>query len=120
MSRARMSTDFQQIRIELVRRARNRQLRSFDFTPKEPAVWRPTQVINPECGIPFSDTSAWHFIADQVEAGCHIQQVTLRKPPGVIAYEIFLPGAESQPAIYVKVCLRGNRILGRSFHNSTR
>jgi hypothetical protein len=115
-----MSNTLEQIRKEIVRCARDRSLRSFEFSSKEPVVWKPTEVINPECGIPFTDISAWHYIADCVEAGCVIQQVILRKPPGAIGYEIHLPGADGQPQIYVKVCLRQDKITGRSFHNSTR
>jgi hypothetical protein len=120
LPRRQMATDLAEVRRDIIRRARNPNLRSFAFSASEPSVWKPTEVTNPECGIPFSDVSAWHFIANQVEALCDLTAVTLRKPPGMVAYEMLLPGAHAQPAIYVKICLKGDRILGRSFHNSTR
>jgi hypothetical protein len=92
----------------------------FEFTPEEPVVWKPTEVLNPTCDLPFTDISAWHFIADQLEAGCAVQVVILRKPPNELGYEMRFPGAARQPQIYVKVRLHGHRIIGRSFHNSTR
>ena len=95
-----------EIRLELIRRARDKK--------------RPTEVLNPECNIPFTDISAWHFVADRLEEGCAVAIVILRKPPDKIGYEMRLPGSLGQPQIYVKVRLHGNRIIGRSFHNSTR
>ncbi len=92
----------------------------FEFTPEEPVVWKPTEVLNPTCNLPFTDISAWHFIADQLEAGCAVHVVILRKPPNELGYEMRFPGATRQPQIYVKVRLHGHRIIGRSFHNSTR
>jgi hypothetical protein len=107
-------------RLELIRRARDKKLRSFEFTAEEPVVWKPTEVLNPSCDLPFTDISAWHFIADQLEAGCAVQVVTLQKPPNELGYEMRFLGASRQPQIYVKVRLHGRRIIGRSFHNSTR
>jgi hypothetical protein len=116
-ARSEMSAE---TRLELIRRARDKRLRSFEFTSEEPTVWKPTEVLNPNCEFPFTDLSAWHFIADQLEAGCAVQVVKLRKPPNELGYEMRFPGASGQPQIYVKVRLHGHRIIGRSFHNSTR
>jgi hypothetical protein len=107
-------------RVELVRRARDKKLRTFEFDPDEPVVWKPTEVLNPSCDLPFTDISAWHFIADQIEAGCSVEVVILRKPPDELGYEMRFQGAPHQPQIYIKVRLHGKRIVGRSFHNSTR
>jgi hypothetical protein len=109
-----------ELRRELIRRARDKKLRLVEFTSEEPTVWNPTQVINPECGIPFTDISAWHFIADQLEGGCLIEPIVLEKPPGETAYFIRVPGAMGQPRIYAKVRLHKQKIIGRSFHNDTR
>ena len=109
-----------ELRQEIARRARTKQLRSFDFCREEPVVWKPTEVINPDCGICFTDITAWHFIADRVEQGCAIYEVMLRKPPGAIGYELHLPGVPGSPGIYVKFRLIQNGIRGRSFHNSTK
>jgi hypothetical protein len=115
-----MADEFEWIRPEIVRCARDRRLRTSDFTLEEPVVWKPYEVINPQCGIPFTDITAWHFIADQIEQGCPIAEIVLKKPPGEIGYELQILGAEGCPAIYVKIRIKHGRILGRSFHNSTR
>lgn len=108
------------LRQEIARRARSRQLRRFDFCRDEPVVWKPTEVVNPESGICFTDTTAWHFIADRVEEGCDMYEVELRKPSGALAYELHLSGAPGCPPIYIKFRLVQNEIRGRSFHNSTK
>jgi len=99
-----------EIRLELIRRARDKKLRSFEFDLDEPVVWKPTEVLNPNCDLPFTDISAWHFIAEQLESGCSVEVVTLRKPPNELGYEMRFPGALRQPQIYVKVRLHGKRI----------
>lgn len=104
----------------MVRRARDKRFRFVEFDPEEPSVWNPTQVLNPDCGIPFTDITAWHYIADQLEAGCAVLKVYLRLPPGETGYELRLRGAPGQAEIYVKVRLHRDKIKGRSFHNSTR
>lgn len=104
----------------MIRRARDKRLRFVEFDPREPCVWNPTQVLNPESGLPFTDISAWHYIAEQLEAGCEVSIVSLRLPPGETGYELLLSGASGQPKIYIKVRLYRDKIKGRSFHNSTR
>lgn len=100
----------------MVRRARDKKLRTFLL---EPTVWNPTQVLDPESNIPFTDITAWHFIADQLESGCDVQAVELHRPRGEIGYVMLFQGAPGCPRIYVKVRLHKHRIIGRSFHNST-
>jgi hypothetical protein len=109
-----------ELRAEMVRRARDKRFRFVEFDDLEPCVWNPTQVLNPTSGIPFTDITAWHFIADQLEAGCMVSTVRLRVPPGDTGYEFYFQGAAGQPDIYVKVRLHRDKIKGRSFHNSTR
>jgi hypothetical protein len=109
-----------ELRMEIARRARDKNRRRFDFCREEPVVWKPTEVVNPECGLCFTDIGAWHFIADQVERGCDIYEVELRKPPQTTGYELHLPGAPGNPPIYIKFRLVQREIRGRSFHNSTR
>jgi hypothetical protein len=104
----------------MIRRARDKRLRKFAFTEGQPVVWNPTQVINPECGIPFTDITAWHFIADQLESGCKVKTIVLENPPGAAAHEVILPGATGHGRIYIKLQLHHRFILGRSFHISTR
>jgi hypothetical protein len=109
-----------ELRAELARRARDRKSRFVEFDSEEPTVWNPTQVLHPECGIPFTDITAWHYIAEQLDKGCDVTQVCLRKPAGHIGYELDLEGAAGHPRIHVKVRLYKDKIKGRSFHNSTR
>jgi hypothetical protein len=109
-----------EVRREMARRARDKKLRIDEHTPEDPTVWNPTQVLNPECGIPFTDITAWHFIADQLDLGCSVRIVELDKPKGAAGYEMSFQGFAGQPRIYVKVRLHKHRIIGRSFHNSTR
>ena len=109
-----------ELRTEMVRRARDKRFRFVEFDTEEPCVWNPTQVLNPECGIPFTDLTAWHFIADQLEAGCPVSTFNLRMPSGDTGYELRFEGAAGQPGIYVKVRLHKDKIKGRSFHYTTR
>jgi hypothetical protein len=109
-----------ELRTEIVRRARDKGLRSFDFSREEPVVWKPTEVVNPQCGLCFTDVTAWHFIADRIEAGCPIHEVRLRKPDGAVGYELHLAGAPGHPPIYIKFRLVQSQIRGRSFHYSTK
>lgn len=103
----------------MVRRARDKRLRTFEFTTEEPTVWNPTQVLHPEYEIPFTDITAWHFIADQLDRGCRVKAIELDKPAGETGYVMLFQGAPGCPQIYTKLRLRGHRIIGRSFHNST-
>jgi hypothetical protein len=82
----------QQLRTEMVRRARDKRSRFVEFDVTEPCVWNPTQVLNPQSNLPFTDITAWHYIADQLEGGCAVCAVCLRKPPGKTGYELRLRG----------------------------
>jgi hypothetical protein len=109
-----------EIRSELVRRARNKRLRTSAFSGEEPCDWRPHQVLQPESGLPFTDVGAWNFIADIVECGCDVREITMAKPLGKIGYEILAAGHQGCPQIYIKLTLSASLIHGRSFHNSER
>lgn len=67
----------------------------------------------------FTEDGAWSFVADAIESGVDIQQIELQLPPGKKAYVMLLPGCEANQWIYVKLQLRSNDVLGRSFHIST-
>lgn len=108
----------QQIRIEIIRRARDKRLRTAKFTKQEPCEWRPWQVLHPKSGLPFSDAGAWNFIADLLEDGHEAATIILDKPPGMEGYEIVADGFRGCPKIYIKVTLPTNTVHGRSFHNS--
>jgi hypothetical protein len=84
-----------------------------------PCDWQPTTVMNPSVGIPFTDISAWHYVAELAEAGHHIDRITLEHPRGETAYVMSVRLEANAPDLYIKVQLRRGRIWGRSFHYST-
>jgi hypothetical protein len=84
-----------------------------------PCDWAPPQVET-KLGLFFTDAGAWAFIADLLESGHPFSAVTLRKPPGDVAYETTIRLREDLPVIYIKLQIKAGRIWGRSFHNSAR
>ena len=82
-----------------------------------PSDWKPGRVIDPATGLPFSDQSAWDFIADQLDCGCVVDVCVLERPPGRTGYvmKILMPGAQ---VLYVKLQLGAGAVIGRSFHYS--
>lgn len=81
--------------------------------------WRPTEVIDPNTGVPFTDASAWEFIADQLiaESAQHdVNTVELSKPAGKAGYTMSIP--TNWEMIYFKVRMGIGKIIGRSFHYS--
>jgi hypothetical protein len=83
-----------------------------------PCDWKPTSVNNPETGIPFTETSAWHYIADLAESGYPIEEITLDQPLGERGYVMVIKLEADAPDLYIKVQLKGGTIFGRSFHYS--
>ena len=106
------------IRRQIIVLARRPKARSAAFTPERPTRWEPEEAINPETGLSFSPNGAWDFIATCVEGGQEIEVIPLRRPPGATAYVMKIQLVANRPRLYVKVELRGGRILGRSFHES--
>ncbi len=88
------------IRNEIAPMRPQQNLRSFEFTSGEPVVWRPHEVINPESGLPFTDISAWHFIADQAEKGCPLQSISMRKPSGSTGHVIRPAKLAGKPSLF--------------------
>ena len=66
----------------------------------------------------FTDASAWEFIASQLEADCEVETIILEKPLGAKGYVMKIELASDETPIYIRVQLRGNKIIGRSFHYS--
>lgn len=113
--------DLDWVRAEIVRRARNKNLRTVEFTPDRPSHWSPRQVMTPEFGLPFTDVAAWQFIAEQAESGAKIEVIPLENPPGSVGYVMTAVGGNGKADIYIKIELGGDGgILGRSFHYSER
>jgi hypothetical protein len=84
-----------------------------------PCDWAPTQVET-KLGLYFTDAGAWELIAELLESGHPFQHITLRVPPGDVAYETTVRLRADLPVIYIKVQLKAGRIWGRSFHNDLR
>lgn len=120
-----MSSDgvgnYPEIRRQLISLARQKHCRVVAFSRERPVDWRPTQIINPEVGLPFSDAGAWEFIAQQLEAGQPLTEIVLDKPPGKSGYVMIIHLVDERPSLYVKLELGGaGKVFGRSFHYSER
>jgi hypothetical protein len=87
-------------------------------TIEMPCRWRPGQVNNPECGLPFTESGAWHFIADLLERGHHVETLPMERPPDTIGYVLKVKIETERPPLYIKIQLAATRVIGRSFHYS--
>ncbi len=106
------------IRCQLVVLARRPRARLVPRNREMPCRWRPAQVIEPATGMPFTESGAWHFVADAIEQRLPIRVIPLVKPPGSIGYVILITLQPDAPRLYVKLQLTGDKILGRRFHYS--
>lgn len=102
----------------MIRRARDKRLRQSVWKSTEPCCWHPYRVLHPVIGIPFTELSAWNFIADLLSAGHDVTTIALEKPPGQIGYVLKTAGYAGCPEIYIKLTLSSRYINGRSFHDS--
>lgn len=115
-----MKDYFSDLRKEIARLASRKDLRIVPKSREMPCRWEPTTVINPEVGIPFSDISAWHFVAQLADDGHELEEIVLDQPAGETAYVILTPLQVNVPLLYVKIQLKRGYIFGRSFHYSIR
>ncbi len=106
------------IRNELIRRARDKRLRQSVSKSTEPCRWFPYRVLHPVFGVPFTDASAWNFVADLLSAGHEVKTIVMEKPFGQIGYVLKTAGHPGYPEIYIKLTLSSHYINGRSFHDS--
>ena len=83
-----------------------------------PRDWRPTEVVNPATGEPFTAWGAWEFIAELLERGHPLEEVILENPPGKRAYVMRVDLQPDLLQLYIKVQLGSGAIIGRSFHLS--
>ena len=104
--------------ITLCRRGRDR---TTDFSPDRPTHWNPGKVRNPrgEFDTHFTNFSAWELIATELEAGCEVETIDLKIPPGAKGYVMQIELEPNDPPVYIKVQLGAGKIIGRSFHYST-
>lgn len=89
------------------------------FSPTRPTHWAPTEVRSPSSGEAFTPDGAWAFIAELLEGGCEIEEITLEQPPGRKGYVVLTKGCEGEE-IYIKLQLGSGQVIGRSFHISRR
>lgn len=111
------------LRRQLIILSRRSRSRSVKFTAQAPTDWRPQDVLDPTSDLlndVFSDQTAWRLIADYLEAGGDVMEVTLSKPPGAKAYVMLIEIQSSERPVYVKLQLGAGEIFGRSFHYSER
>ncbi len=114
-----MSHACAQDRQELVRRALGgRKTRTSAFTKGAPTKWHPTSLRHPEDGDPFTEDNCWSFIADAIAAGAPVEEIVLKKPAGKRGFVLKLAG-HGGVTIYVKLQLAADKVMGRSFHEST-
>jgi hypothetical protein len=107
-------------RRELARMARRKECRIVEWTHVRPCDWRPTQVVNPESGLPFTDVRAWEYIADLLDANHPLTEIALEQPANEVAYTMTVSLGPNVPELYVKLQFLRGRVLGRSFHYSDR
>lgn len=113
-----MSPDPDVVRGELVRLCRHRKTRKVVFTKEAPSDWRPTSVAHPEFGQYFTDAGAWEYVADLLEKGHAIKEITLSNPVGELAYEMNVDLGPNQANLYIKIQIKSGFVFGRSFHYS--
>ena len=105
------------IRRDLARLCRSRKTRTAEFSRHQPTQWQPFKTIHPETKETFTEDGAWQFVADLLEAGAPLREVTLEKPPGKTGYVMKIPVKGWRP-IYIKLQLGSGQVFGRSFHHS--
>jgi hypothetical protein len=113
-----MSEACQQDRSELVRRALSRKTRLSTFSDKAPTKWHPTSLRHPADGVPFTEDNCWDFVILAITGGAPVEEIVLRHPAGKRGFVLKLVGYEGT-IIYVKLQLLADKVLGRSFHESS-
>jgi len=113
-----MEPDLGSVRHQLALLARRKRARVVGWARQWPSDWRPTQVINPANGRPFTPAGAWEYLATVLAERLDIplQEVELEIPPGAKAYVLLIPLGDR--TLYVKLQLGSGQIIGRSFHYS--
>jgi hypothetical protein len=111
-----------QLKLLMASKARHRRSRLNLYSPNMPTDWGPDKIINPRTGFAFSDDSAWLLIAELLECDEQkVEVVILKLPPGKEAVVIIYDFSPEQSFLYIKIHMgNGNKVIGRSFHLSTR
>lgn len=98
--------------------ARRKDRRTAGRSSQYPCDWRPGSVMHPVHGMYFTEDGAWEYIAELLEGGHAAAEVELQVPPGAQALVFLVELVAGQPALYIKIHIGANRIIGRSFHIS--
>jgi hypothetical protein len=77
-------------------------------------------VTNPESGLSFTETSAWDLVAELIEAGHPVEEMTLEQPAGARGLVLHVDLAAAPKTLYIKLQLGGHGLFCRSFHYSDR
>jgi hypothetical protein len=98
----------------------SRRTRTREFRSDRPCDWRATGMTDPRSGEIFTEDGAWEYAAEMIRSGVDIEIVELDHPPGKKGYVMLIPSHDPTTAIYVKLQLGGDCVIGRSFHYSTK
>ena len=94
-----------------------------EFTKEAPIDWRPHSVKDPRLGSPFATftkDSCWEFILEKLKEGHEIEEIVLKMPPGSKGYVMKIDVGTKEPQLYVKLQIGIGKVIGRSFHYSSK
>lgn len=107
------------IREELIRLAKSHRTRQNLFNRAQPTVWDVRRFYDPDTKEPFTDDAAWARIVTELQSGCKVEVITLKKPPGKPGYVLKFKDHRGT-LVYVKLQLGSGLVFGRSFHEDGR
>ena len=88
------------------------------FTHRRPTNIRFGEVDHPESGSPVTHVDAvWPLVVRLLEANSPLTRIALRRPLGEKAWVCKGRLSSDGPLIYVKLQIRGSKVLLRSFHH---
>jgi hypothetical protein len=104
-------------RREIAILARQKKCRTSLWTRDIPTQWQPHTVrdLNGEF---FTDPGAWEFVANLIEDGHTVEEISLRHPPGKRGLVMKVRLDRNETEIYIKIRLGSGKIIGYSFHYS--
>lgn len=106
------------VRHQLLQLSKRRRAWDVGFTRERPKDWSPKSVVDPSFNQPFTDQGAKDYVAELLENGHHIEEITLDTPPGKKGYVMKVETDGGN--IYIKLELGSGKIIGRSFHYDKR
>ena len=102
--------------IALIRKRRTNRA----FTTDRPTDVRFWEIVHPTSGLKLTEAGMWREIERFLQLGVPLKAIVLDQPPGEEAWVFCARLAPGSSLIYVKLQLRGNIVLLRSFHPSER